>query len=274
MENAEFKKRIKQYKKIIETLSVNELNEADTVFHFGNFLSDVLGYDELTDISREFAVRSSYCDFAVKIKEKIAFLVEIKAMSVQLKETHLRQVVLYAMNAGAEWCLLTNGIEFQFYHVEFTKPVDKKLVFSTNILTDDTKMTGETLWYLSRASFKKGEIKDYWNRISALSSYNLAKALLASETLSVVKRIVKKHSGANIELSKIGEAIRSLFDESLNVKISVKKVPKPKLPEPTSNKEQVNNQLSESASSNKALEIKPGNLGGVTNINGSGAKSS
>lgn len=228
MTKQDFIKKIRHAQKTIATLSVNELNEADTVFHFGNLLCDVFGYDPLTDISREFAVKSTYCDYAVKIKNKIIFLCELKAMPIQLKESHLNQTISYAMNAGVEWCLLTNCKEFQFYHVEFTKPIDKKLVFTINFIADDAKVIAEKLWYLTKLSFKKNEILDYWNRMSALSNYNLASALLSPDVLKSIKRALKRNTGANLDLTNISKAIRSLFDDSLNIKISVKKAPAPK----------------------------------------------
>jgi len=229
MSNSEFTKKIRIYRKRVEALNSNDLNEADTVFHFGHFLSNVLGYDRMTDITREFAIRSTYCDYAVRINNKLQFLIEVKAMPVSLKESHLRQAASYAMNSGIEWCLLTNGIEFQLYHIEFTKPIDTNLVFIINILTDDIKRAAKNLHYLTKTSFKKKEIITYWNQISSLSDTNLAKALLSEDVLKTVRRVIKKNTGYNIDLMKIGHTIRDLFDDSLNIKISAKKVSKRKL---------------------------------------------
>lgn len=229
MTKQDFAKKIRATRKILETLSATDLNEADTVFHLGNFLSEVLGYDNVTDISREFAIRSTYCDYALKIKDKLVIMIEVKAMPVQLKDNHLRQVIGYAMNAGVEWGLLTNFKEFRFYHIEFTKPIDKKLVFSVNLLTDDIKEVADKLWYLSKASFKKNEIVNYWHAMAALSPFNLATALLSPEIIKQVRRILKKSTGANLESIQVAEAVRKLFDDSLNIKITLKRPPKPKL---------------------------------------------
>ena len=236
MTKQDFAKKIRQSKKIVETLCATDINEADTVFHLGNFLSDAFGYDNITDISREFAVRSTYCDYAIKINDKLAFMIEVKAMPVQLKDNHLRQVIGYAMNAGVEWCLLTNCKEFRFYHIEFTKPIDKKLVFSTNLLADDIKEIIEKLWYLTKASFRKNEILNYWNAISALSDFNLATALLSPEIIKQARRVLKKNTGAHLDSIQIAQAIRKLFDDSLNNKITLKRPLKPKFQNHLTNK--------------------------------------
>jgi hypothetical protein len=228
MKLGEFTKKLRQYHKRLTTLNGNELNEADTVFHFGHFLSNVLGYDRMTDITREFAVRSTYCDYAIRINNKLKLLIEVKAMPVSLKETHLRQAASYAINAGVEWCLLSNGNDFQLYHIEFTKPVDMNLVFSVNVMNDDIKEVARNLYYLSKASFKKGEIKDYWAQINTLSDANLAKALLSEDVLKAARRVIKRDFGQNLELVKIGEAVGGLFDDSLNINISLKKIAKKK----------------------------------------------
>jgi hypothetical protein len=228
MSNADFAHKIRAFKKTVETLSNSEINEADTVFHFGNFLCETLGYDRLTDISREFAIRSTYCDYAIRIKDKLALLIEIKAMPIQLKENHLRQTVNYAMNAGVEWCLLTNLKEFQLFHIEFTKPIDKKNVFSVNVITDDIKVVIDKLRYLSKASLKKHEIDLYWAKVSALSEHNLAEALLSTDSIKAIKRTIKKNTGANIPDIELAKVIRGLFDDSLNIKITLKRTAKQK----------------------------------------------
>jgi hypothetical protein len=236
MSDADFTRKIKTFKKTLEMLANNELNEADTVFHFGNFLCETLGYDRLTDISREFAIRSTYCDYALKIKEKLALLIEIKAMPIQLKDSHLRQTIDYAMNAGVDWCLLTNLKEFQLYHVEFTKPIDMKNVFTVNVLTDDFKNVAEKLFYLSKNSLKKKEIDAYWAKISALSEQNLANALLSADSIRTIKRTIKKNTGANLQDIQIANAIRGLFSDSLEIKIKTKKISKAKNTQLTNNK--------------------------------------
>lgn len=228
MSNGDFTNKLRRYQKKVEALKLNNLNEADTNFHLGNFFINVLGYDPLKDISREFAIRSTYCDYAIKIKGKFIFLVEVKAMPIKLKESHLRQTTSYAMNAGIEWCLLTNGIDFRFYHIEFTKPIDKKQVFSFNILEEDIKTIKKKLHYLTKTSFRKNEVNDYWAAQCSLSDHNLAAALLSPEVLKIMRRVLKRNTNANLELEQIGKAIRDLFDESLNIKISTKKISKQK----------------------------------------------
>src|SRR4051812_48647398 len=67
------------------------LNEADTVQRLILFLSEVLGYDPLTEITRESQIRDKYVDIAVKVNGAIRFLIEAKAASTPLRTRHLDQ---------------------------------------------------------------------------------------------------------------------------------------------------------------------------------------
>lgn len=61
----------------------------------------------------EHAIRGTYCDLAVRIDGKLAFLLEVKAVGLDLKDQHVKQSVDYAANQGCEWVVLTNGIEWR-----------------------------------------------------------------------------------------------------------------------------------------------------------------
>ena len=54
-------------------------------------------------------IRSTFCDLAVKLDGHLAFLIEVKAIGLELKEQFVKQAVDYAANQGVEWVVLTNG---------------------------------------------------------------------------------------------------------------------------------------------------------------------
>ena len=117
------------------------------------FFDEVLGYDPLSgEITKEVPINERYCDFAIILKGKTAegkpkpeFLVEAKAAHVQtLNEKHIEQAENYASRAAVNWVLLTNGVEWQLYHLTFdNNGIQPDLVFALNFLE---KMETDLMW--------------------------------------------------------------------------------------------------------------------------------
>jgi len=102
---------LKAFQAVLEQQRDRDVSEADTVTIVKDILSDVFGYDKYAELTSEHSIRGTYCDLAIKIDGKLAFLIEVKAIGHELKEGHVKQVVDYAANQGCEWVVLTNGIE-------------------------------------------------------------------------------------------------------------------------------------------------------------------
>ena len=100
---------IKKYKRIVISAKNRDVNESDTVTIMTDILAEICGYDKYAEITREYAIRNTYCDLAIKIEDKPIFLIEVKAIGIDLKAKHLRQALGYAANEGIEWVILTNG---------------------------------------------------------------------------------------------------------------------------------------------------------------------
>ena len=46
-------------------------------------------------------IRRTFCDLAVKLDGTLEFLVEVKALGLELKDQHMKQAVDYAANQAA-----------------------------------------------------------------------------------------------------------------------------------------------------------------------------
>ena len=101
---------VRKYKQVLQNAKDRDINETDTVSIVKDIIKDVFGYDKYLDTTSEYAIRTSYCDLAIKIDNKVEFLIEIKAIGLDLKENHLRQAIDYGANEGIPWVILTNGI--------------------------------------------------------------------------------------------------------------------------------------------------------------------
>jgi len=115
-------------------------NESNTVMILIKLFEELLGYDPLTgEITTELPVKDRFCDFAVILgkktdegKPKPEFLIEAKAAGIKnLNEKHIEQAYNYAARAPVNWVLLTNGVEWQLYHLTFDNGIQPDLVFKS-----------------------------------------------------------------------------------------------------------------------------------------------
>ena len=133
------KTALRRYQKVLDSARARDVNESDTVVIVTDFMSDVLGYDKYEDITTEFAVRSTFCDLAVKRGGRVQFLIEVKSVGTDLRENHLKQAVDYAANQGVEWVILTNGVSWRAHRVRFEQPISNDLVFTADLLDPEAK---------------------------------------------------------------------------------------------------------------------------------------
>lgn len=206
------KASLRRYQKVLESARARDVNESDTCVILTDFLADVLGYDKYTEITTEFAIRSTFCDLAIKIGGRVQYLIEVKSAGTDLRENHLRQAIDYAANQGIEWVLLTNGVVWQAHRVRFEQPIANDLVFSIDLLDPESKpaATLEKLYLISRESAGGAEISQYWQRKEATSRYVLAQLLLDTSVLSGVRRQLRKQfPGLNISEEAIAELMRA-----------------------------------------------------------------
>ena len=107
-----------------------DVGESDTVTIVTDMLADVFGYEKYSEITSEYSIRGTFCDLATKIDGTLQTLIEVKAIGLELKDSHVKQAVDYAANQGVDWVLLTNGISWRVYHIIFAKPIDQELVIA------------------------------------------------------------------------------------------------------------------------------------------------
>jgi hypothetical protein len=93
---------IRRFQPIIASARARDVNESDTVIVVTDMLSEVFGYDKYTEITSECAIRGTYCDLGIKIDGKFLFLIEVKAIGLELKEAQIKQAVDYAANRGTD----------------------------------------------------------------------------------------------------------------------------------------------------------------------------
>lgn len=188
------------------------LNEADTRICVNDFLTDVLGYQMHEEIKTEYAIRGQYADYVIQLKRKKQFVIEVKAMEIDLNAKHLLQASHYAADEGIDWVMLTNGMSIELHRIIFSKPVSDVQIFKFDLSDlSQIERASDALVNLTKRAVEKGELEEYWKRFDALSPSKLIKTIYTGEIIGAIRRKVKKDSGMNFNESDVLDAVHQLI---------------------------------------------------------------
>lgn len=195
--------------KVIEQAKARDINEADTVAIVSEILTCIMGYDKYTEVTREYAIKSTYCDLAIKLDNALKFLIEVKAIGITLQDKHYQQALDYGANNGTEWIVLTNGVIWRVYRVRFEKPIRTDFVCEFNMLDIKVKNDSDMdkLFILCKEGLKKNAIDDFSQHKLVVNRYFISAILQSESIIDTIKR----------ELRKINPMIRAEDDEILGI---------------------------------------------------------
>ncbi len=198
-----------------------------------HFLTEVLGYKLIEEIKTEYMIRGTYADYVIQIKGKRHFLIEVKALPLELSEKHLRQAINYAANEGIDWVILTNARQFDLYRIIFDKPIDCAKVFSLDLADpSQIKENNEYLEYLHRDCIVKTDLEILWKKHSALKPTTIVNYLFGRPVINYLKKELKAKYKSKFSDNDIFEAIKRVVTESIcldnirHIKEKKKKEPK------------------------------------------------
>lgn len=187
---------LKRYQPILTAAKARDVGETDTVTIVKDMMADIFGYDKYSELTSEYAIRSTYCDLAIKLDGKLSTLIEVKAIGIDLKEAHVKQAVDYAANQGVDWVLLTNGIRWCVYRVFFTRPIGQELVVDLDLceLNSRSESDLETLYLWCKEGWQRSALGDFHTQKQALSRFFLGATVLSDPVLEVVRRELRRVS--------------------------------------------------------------------------------
>ncbi len=200
------------------------LNEADMVLRLVKFFEDVLGYDPLNEVSREANMRDKFVDLLLKIDSVPRLIIEVKAPTVALRDRQIEQAENYASRNNFQWVLLTNGVEWNLYHLTYGEGIEYERALQVDLAVDDLNKAADMLTILHRDSLAHDGLDDYWACQVALSPVSISKALFHEEVLMAVRRNVKKESGRYMEIEVLAEALRTMFSQETRELIGPTKI--------------------------------------------------
>jgi hypothetical protein len=225
---------IKKFQNILKNAKSKDINESDTVTIIMDMLSEIFGYDKYLEITSEYAIKKTYCDLAIKIDNKLRFLIEIKAIGMEMKSDHIKQAVDYGSNQGIDWVILTNGIYWKIFKIIFGKPVSNELIYEFDFLNLNPKKPSDIdlLYYVSKESLGKSALEDYRLQKQTLSKFFIGQILVTEPILESIRKTVKKISpDVKITIEEIKDVLvldvikREVFQDE-KVDIAKKKINK------------------------------------------------
>jgi hypothetical protein len=187
---------LKRFQPILGSAKSRDVGESDTVIIVTDILSEVFGYDKYSEITSETSIRGTWCDLAIKLDGAIEFLIEVKAIGSDLKDSHTKQAVDYSANQGTDWVILTNGEIWRVYKVTFAKPIAHELVLEINISQLNSKKSAdiELLYHLTREGWLRSALGEFHTQQQALSRFFLGAMVLSNPVLEVIRRELRRLS--------------------------------------------------------------------------------
>ncbi len=210
----DIRKPLKKYRTLFLDARDTALNEADTVLRLCRFFEEVLGYDGIQDISREAEMKHKYVDICLKIDGRVRLLVEAKAAGQQLRDRHIEQAQAYASQNNFQWVLLTNGVDWNLYHLTFEEGIEYERAFTVSLAeASSLDAAAQSLSILHRRSLGKGELEAFWKMTAALGPAPIGKALFQQATLMLLRREIRKDTGILIDTEDLAKALHAMLSE-------------------------------------------------------------
>jgi hypothetical protein len=187
---------IKRFQPIVASAKSRDANESDTVIIVTDMLSEVFGYDKYSEITSECSIRGTWCDLAIKIDGVFEYLIEVKAIGLELKDSYTKQAVDYSANQGTDWVLLTNAEIWRIYKVTFAKPINSEVVLEINFSELSPKKSSdiELLYNLTREGWMKSALGEFHTQQLALSRFFMGALVVSNPVLEVLRRELRRIS--------------------------------------------------------------------------------
>jgi len=197
---------LKEISTPLTDLLERDANEGDTRMIVNEILVSGLGYDRFSEITTEHMIRGEFCDYGLKLNERIQVIVEVKRVGKKLVDRDIRQAETYALKEGVEWTVLTNGITWRLYHVTASVPTKLDLVFDVSLLGDLDEAV-DSLYFLTRASLERNQVAALWNKTEATSPDAIREILLSESVVDEVRRELKRVSNLRLENTDVERLI-------------------------------------------------------------------
>ena len=201
-----------KFQQVLRIAKDRDVNESDTVSIIKDMLAEIFGYDKYLDLTSEFAVRGTFCDLAIKVENKVEYLIEAKAIGLELKVGHMRQAIEYGANNGVPWVILTNAMTWRVYKIRFEQPINYDLVCSFSFSELDPKKEADQkeLFIICKEGLVKAAREEFHEKKSTINRFVLGALILSDEIVGMIRRELKKLSnGVLVESEEITKVLKN-----------------------------------------------------------------
>lgn len=204
------KAAVKKYQKPLADLIARDANEGDTRLLITDFLCDAFGYDKYEDLTTEYQVKGEFADYGVRIDKQLVSFIEVKRCAQTLSEKHLRQVQSYAVNEGVEWMILTNGRNWQVWHMTPGLPVIMVKALDIDLLGESTvAQKSDQMFYLTKEAWKRHQIDELWKARSATSAKSIGAIIMSAKVVDEIKKELRRNTGYIADSARILDVLKS-----------------------------------------------------------------
>jgi predicted type IV restriction endonuclease len=189
-------REVSKIQRVLEAAKHRDVNESDTALIVADMLSSVFGFDKYSEVTSEMAIRGTYCDLAVKVDGKVQYLVEVKAVGLELKDGHLKQAVDYGANQGIPYVVLTNGVFWKIHRIRFEQPIQNDEICAFNFLELSPRKDEdqEKLYLLCKEGMSKAAIEEFSEHVQTVNRFVLAAVLVTEPVIDLVRREMRRLS--------------------------------------------------------------------------------
>ncbi len=166
---------VPKFKRVLKKALDRDVNESDTVSIITDMLEEIFGYDKYDDVTSEYRIKHQFCDLAIKVNNKVRFLIEVKAIGISLRDNHLDQALTYGAKEGIDWIILTNGVNWDIYKVSMGQTLEAIPLCSINFLELNmrTEEDKNTLFIVCKEGLSSDAIAEFHERVNLVEKTNI-----------------------------------------------------------------------------------------------------
>jgi hypothetical protein len=150
-------------------------------------------------------------DYALLSRGRPVLLVEAKALDIQPDDyKYVAQVLAYANMTGAEWALLTNGLQWDLYAVLARGDVKNKSIFSKTVDAPDFL---DWMGWISPSRVEASELDRFWRLLLAERTVKAKVERLFRERSDSLVKLLADETGLHAgEVATALQALKMSFD--------------------------------------------------------------
>jgi hypothetical protein len=132
---------------------------------------------------------------------------------------------VYATQNNYKWVLLTNGVEWNLYHLTLEEDgLNYEIAFKVSVEPDKVDDAAEKLALLHKKAVKKDELGDYWKRYSAIRPGSVGNALFQECVLKLLRKEIHHDTGLLIDCEDLANALQEMLSDNVREEIGPPKI--------------------------------------------------